>query len=83
MPMVLWIKTKSATRELFASPCSWQSWLEMEAALAKVQAAMKIIPEEAAEAIRAKADILHFDVDELPADINRTKTHGPSDPNKE
>ncbi len=78
--MILWIRIKKAIRELFVRPFTWQSWLEVEAALAKVQEALKNIPEEAAEAVRAKADIVHFDVDELSADINRTNSHGPAGP---
>ncbi len=66
-------KSISTPRELFNSPSTWQSWLGVEAALAKVQAALKIIPEEAAKEIAAKADIVNFDVEELSADINRTK----------
>jgi 3-carboxy-cis,cis-muconate cycloisomerase len=44
-------------RALYAQENRWQAWLDVEAALAKAQAELGIIPPEAAEAIVAKAQL--------------------------
>ena len=48
-------------KEMFGDLARWQSWLEVEAALAAVQADLKVIPEWAAVHIAAKANINNFD----------------------
>ncbi len=50
-----------------------QAWLDVEAALAEVQAEMHIIPEDAAKEIRKKAHLKYIDTDELGKDIQKTK----------
>ncbi len=67
------IKSIADIKELFEKTAIWQTWLDVEAALAEVQAELKIIPEAAAKEIRAKADLQYFDVNELAEDIKRTK----------
>lgn len=66
-------KSLSDIRDLFSRNAVWQSWLEVEASLAEVQAELKIIPEAAAKEIAAKANLEHLDADELAKDIKRTK----------
>ena len=51
----------AAMREIFADETLIQRYLDVEAALARVQARMGLIPEEAAEEITAKAKFEHFD----------------------
>lgn len=46
-----------------------QTWLEVEAALAEAQAELKLIPAEAAQTIRARADAQAFDLERLARDI--------------
>lgn len=60
---------------LFARETLWQSWLDVEAALAEVQADMGIIPASAARGIRAVAVLERIGVDALQADIRIT--HAP------
>ncbi len=60
-------------RDLFARRSLWQSWLDVEAALAESQAELGIIPVEAAREIRAKARVDHLDEAALAADIARTR----------
>ncbi len=66
-------KSISDIEELFSRKALWQSYLDVEVALAQVQAELKIIPEEAAREIAAKANLDHIDCDELSEDIKRTK----------
>ena len=65
-------KSLSDIRELFSKKALWQSWLDVESSLAKVQAELKIIPEEAAREIAAKANLDHVNAGELAEDIKRT-----------
>jgi len=66
-------KSISDIEQLFSRKASWQSWLDIEAALAQVQAELKIIPEDAAREIAAKANLDYINTDELSEDIKRTK----------
>lgn len=59
--------------DLFSPRSHWQSWLDIEAALALTQAELGIIPAAAAEEIRRKASFEHIDPDALSADIARTR----------
>ena len=60
---------------LFARETLWQSWLDVEAALAEVQADMGMIPDHAAEGIRAAARLDTIGIEALQADIR--VTHAP------
>jgi 3-carboxy-cis,cis-muconate cycloisomerase len=66
-------KPISDIEELFSKKNRWQHWLDIEAALAQVQAELGIIPEDAAKEIAAKANLDHIDADALAKDIKRTK----------
>lgn len=57
---------------LFARETLWQSWLDVEAALAEVQAEMGMIPGWAAEGIREAATLDRIGADALAADIRET-----------
>ncbi|MGV3627914.1 MAG: class-II fumarase/aspartase family protein [Betaproteobacteria bacterium] len=60
-------------RALFTQRSLWQSWLEIEAALAEVQAELGIIPRAAAVEIRRRANLDHIDETALVADMARTR----------
>jgi 3-carboxy-cis,cis-muconate cycloisomerase len=60
-------------RNLFVQRNHWQSWLDLEAALAQTQAEMGMIPAPAAVEIARKASFRHVDPDALAADIERTR----------
>jgi len=60
-------------RALFARPSLWQSWLDVEAVLAEVQAELGLIPAAAAAEIRGKANFAAIDEEALAADIARTR----------
>src|ERR1700722_13473903 len=51
----------------------WQSWLEIEAALALTQADYGIIPSGAAEAISSACRLEHLDLSRIRAGIARTR----------
>ena len=57
---------------LFARETLWQSWLDIEAALAETQAELGVIPEWAAPEIRAAALLDRIGIEALEADIGRT-----------
>lgn len=61
-----------STEHLFTRDASWQSWLEVERALALVQADMGMIPRAAAEEIARRAELDQLDREALAADIERT-----------
>lgn len=63
----------SEIHALFARRSLWQSWLDIEAALAEVQAELGIIPRAAAEEIRRRANFDHIDETALAADMARTR----------
>jgi len=58
---------------LFSEERLWQSWLDVEAALARAQAEIGMIPEAAAERIVAKAELDCLDVPALRREIAATK----------
>jgi len=60
-------------RNLFVQRNHWQSWLDIEAALAETQAELGMIPADAALEIGRKANFEHVDAIELEADIARTR----------
>lgn len=59
--------------ELFAPRSHWQSWLDVEAALAEIQAELGMIPAAAAREIRRKASFDYIDPAALEADIARSR----------
>jgi 3-carboxy-cis,cis-muconate cycloisomerase len=61
-----------ALRAIFCDNSTVQRWLDVEAALAKVQARMGIIPEVAAAEIQRKARVELIDLAELSAEMART-----------
>jgi len=58
---------------LFTQRSHWQSWLQIEAALAQTQAELGMIPEAAAAEIVRRASFEHVDAAALAADIARTR----------
>lgn len=68
-PLFKGLTTTPAMREIFNADAGLQSWLDVEAALAEAQADIGMIPQEAAKAIRAKADYALIDLD-------RVREHG-------
>lgn len=62
-------------RTLFSRETIWQTWLDVEAALAEVQADMGMIPGWAAQGIRSAASLDLIGVEALRADI--AVTHAP------
>lgn len=61
-----------AMRAIFSDENTVQKWLDVEAALAKVQAALGIIPEAAAAEIRRTALVSLIDLDALKLEMDRT-----------
>lgn len=59
-------------REIFSDESTVQRWLDVEAALAKVQARMGIIPQHAADEICAKARAELIDLADLKREMDRT-----------
>jgi adenylosuccinate lyase len=59
-------------RALFTEPARFQSWLDVEAALALAQAELGVIPEAAAREIAAKAHLRHLDLEAVRAGLART-----------
>jgi 3-carboxy-cis,cis-muconate cycloisomerase len=59
-------------RALFSEAARFQSWLDVEAALAQAQAELGIIPEYAAEEITRKAHLEYLDLDAVRAGLART-----------
>ena len=60
-------------RALFSRASLWQSWLDVESALARAQASLGMIPAAAAERIAAAATLAVIDQDALARDIARTR----------
>lgn len=60
------------TREIFSDESTVQRWLDVEAALATVQARMGIIPQAAADEIVAKAKVENIDLPDLKREMDRT-----------
>ncbi len=65
--------TVADIRSLFSQRSQWQTWLDIEAALAQTQAELGMIPLEAAAEIGRKANFEHVDEQVLAADVDRTK----------
>jgi len=59
-------------REIFSDEVTVQRWLDVEAALAKVQARLGIIPAEAAEEIQRQARVELIDLAALKREMDRT-----------
>jgi adenylosuccinate lyase len=64
--------TDPGIRALFAQESRWQSWLDVEAALALTQGQMGIIPARAAEIIAAKSRLELLDADAISEGLLRT-----------
>src|SRR5260370_4336331 len=60
-------------RALFTESARFQSWLDVEAALARAQAALGIIPEAAAREIVRKAHLSYLDLAPLREALARTR----------
>ncbi len=61
----------AAMRHVFSDETLIQRYLDVEAALARVQARLGIIPEEAATEITAKAKFEHFDFEQYKRGVER------------
>ena len=59
-------------RALFTEAARFQSWLDVEAALARAQAELGIIPETAAREIVGKAKLSFLDLDAVRAGLAKT-----------
>src|SRR5437763_15483512 len=59
-------------RALFTEDARFQSWLDVEAALAQAQAALGIIPEAAAREIARKAHLKYLDLAAVRAGLAKT-----------
>lgn len=63
---------EAGIRALFTTEARWQAWMDVEAALAQAQAAIGMIPAEAAPVIAAKADLSLFDRARVDEGFRRT-----------
>ena len=59
-------------RAVFEDRATLQAWLDVEVALAKVEAELGIIPDEAARAIAAVGDAARYDLGALKREMDRT-----------
>src|SRR5947208_14077298 len=59
-------------RALFTEPARFQSWLDVEAALAEAQAELGIIPAAAAQEITRKAHVKYLDLAAVRAGLAKT-----------
>ncbi|MCH8063164.1 MAG: molybdopterin-dependent oxidoreductase, partial [Chloroflexi bacterium] len=59
-------------RALFSDDSKYQSWLDVEAALAQSQAELGVIPEYAAQEITIKAQLSNIDIDAMKEGLART-----------
>jgi adenylosuccinate lyase len=59
-------------RSLFTEAARWQSWLDVEVALAEAEAELGVIPDEAAAEIRRKAKVELLDRDAIVEGLRRT-----------
>ena len=62
----------SGIADLFTTDARWQAWMDVEAALAKAQAEIGMIPKEAAPVIEAHAKLDLFDRDRVDEGFRRT-----------
>ncbi|MBN1828072.1 MAG: adenylosuccinate lyase family protein [Deltaproteobacteria bacterium] len=60
-------------RTVFDSRRRYQRWLDVEAALARVQGRLGVIPEKAAQEISAQAKIERIDMDKLKEELKQTQ----------
>lgn len=63
----------ASSHRIFCDRCRYQRWLDIEAALAAEQAALGVIPADAAERIAAAADVDLLDLDAVRDEIRTTK----------
>ena len=59
-------------RALFAEESRFQSWLDVEAALAQAQAELGVVPRHAADEITRKAKLCYLDLDAIHDGLART-----------
>jgi adenylosuccinate lyase len=59
-------------RRIFSDEQTVQKWLDFEAALARVEARLGVIPQAAADEIIRKARVELFDLDEMKREMDRT-----------
>lgn len=59
-------------RGIFSDQATVQRWLDVEAALAKIQGKMEIIPQDAAQEIQRKCKVENIDLPALKAEMDRT-----------
>lgn len=59
-------------RKIFTDEYRLQCWLDVEAALARVQAKLGMIPQEAAKEISAKAKVANLNLEEFKKEAERT-----------
>ena len=64
--------TDPGIRELFSEDQVWQSWLDVEAALAQAQADLDVIPSDAADEITSKAHLELLDRSAIEEGLART-----------
>lgn len=64
--------TDPGLREIFAQAARWQSWLDVEAALARAQAEIGMIPDQAAQVITASAQLAKLDDGAIRDGLART-----------
>ncbi|MHA1165859.1 MAG: lyase family protein, partial [Alphaproteobacteria bacterium] len=67
------VPTSDQIEDLFRPRERWQSWLEVEAALATAQAELGMIPAEAGTEINRKAHLEHIDIEAMTAEMSRSK----------
>jgi len=65
-------ETRLTPQSLFSRANLWQSWLDVEAAMAKAQAEIGMIPQWAADEIAAKARLELLDADALDRSVAET-----------
>ncbi|MCG8543815.1 MAG: adenylosuccinate lyase family protein [Alphaproteobacteria bacterium] len=63
--------TSAWMHTLFCDEARFQAWLDFEAALARAQARLGLIPQEAADEITAKAKIENIDIDAMKAEFDQ------------
>ncbi len=59
-------------RALFSQESKFQSWLDVEAALAQAQAELEVIPQTSADEITRKCDLSLMDMDRTVEGLTRT-----------
>jgi adenylosuccinate lyase/3-carboxy-cis,cis-muconate cycloisomerase len=65
--------TTEELRGAFDSSALVQAWLDVEAALARAEAEVGVIPAEAAAEISAKADVAAFDLQQIGAEVHESQ----------